>query len=65
MGQRFRSDFIDLLLVRLLFLDLENTKSVPVCTIMLPAWTVSTPFQLIFLLQKYTFEMVMGNHSLD
>lgn len=30
------------------FLHLENTESVPVCTIMLPAWTMNTPFQLFF-----------------
>lgn len=63
-GQTFGSDFTDLLFARLFFLDLENTESVPVCTNMLPAWTMNAPFQLIFLLWKYMFEMVIGNHSL-
>lgn len=64
-GQRFRSYFTDLLLARLVFLHLENTESVPVCAIILPAWTMNTAFQLIFLVWKYTFETVIDNHSLD
>lgn len=64
-GQRFRSYSTDLLLAWLDFLHLENPESVPVCTIILPAWTMNTAFQLIFLVWKYTFETVIGNHSLD
>lgn len=33
---------------QIIFLHCENTESVPICTIMLPAWTMNTAFQLIF-----------------
>lgn len=47
-GQILRNGFIELIIGQIILLALENSESVPVWTIVLPAWILNVPFQLIF-----------------